>query len=444
MAESGVNGSGTVGIGMIGCGTVGGGVARLLAEQSALYQSRLGGKRLELRRVLVRDVAKAKGTGLVAPALLTADADAFFATPDMPIVVEVAGGRGAVSQHFRRALEASKHVVTANKSLLSAEGPALFALARARGASIAFEASCGGGIPIMTALQFGLMANRIEAVLGILNGTCNYILTEMVQRAKPYATALKEAQEKGFAEADPTLDVSGRDAAQKLAVLASLAFGAHVDGEQVGAEGIDKLDVADIHFAREMGYTIKLLAIGQRAGDGLSLRVAPCFVPDALPLAQVHGSFNALSVYGHANGHTFYYGRGAGQMPTASAVVSDVINVASGWYPRAFASMNLWCDRQPPVKLVDPAQQSSRFYLRVNAKDVPGVMGKISTMLGDAGISIAGISQREVSVGKFVPVVITTHQAKLGAVRDALARIKALDATDGDPVCIRIIDMPEG
>ncbi len=391
----------SIGVGMIGCGTVGGGVAKLLREMGDLYAQRLG-KRLELRRVLVRDAAKATRTGLVEPARLTADPEAFFATRDMPIVIEVAGGQGAISDYARRALTLGKHLVTANKSMLAAEGAELFALARAKGISIAFEASCGGGIPIITAMQFGLMANRIDALYGILNGTCNYILTEMVQRGKPYAQALGEAQEKGFAEADPALDVSGRDTAQKLAVLASLAFGVRVRGDQVWSEGIDNLDVADIRFGVELGYNIKLLAIGERTklssvqrpassvknqkhvpdtghwtlDTGLSLRVHPCFIQGSLPLAQVHGSFNALSVYGHANGHTHYYGRGAGQMPTASAVVSDLLNVAAGWYPQAFAGMNLWADRQAEARLVDAADLTSRYYLRVNAKDVPGRHGQ--------------------------------------------------------------------
>lgn len=437
----------TIGIGMIGCGTVGTGVAKLLREEAELYRSRTG-VRIELRRVLVRDPAKACRAAALPSSLVTADAEDFFATADMPIIVEVAGGAGAISRHVRRALTAGKHVVTANKSLLAAEGSELFTLARKHQASIAFEASCGGGIPIITALQFGLMANRIDAIYGILNGTCNYILTEMVQKGKAYATALAEAQEKGFAEADPTLDVSGRDAAQKLAVLASLAFGVKVSGEEVWSEGIDQLQIADIRFGLELNYTMKLLAIGQReSGTGagrVSLRVHPCFVHADLPLAQVNGSFNALSVYGHANGHTMYYGRGAGQLPTASAVVSDVLNVASGWYPRAFAAMNLWCDGHQPPARVNPDDLESRFYLRFNALDVPGVVGKLSTALGDAGISISAIRQHEVAAGQFVPLVITTHRAKQGAVMNALTKIQKLDVIEGKPVFIRIVDLPEG
>lgn len=437
MAES------VIGIGMIGCGTVGGGVATLLREMAQTYAQRAGVK-LELRRMLVRDAAKAVASGAVDQAIVTTDAEAFFSTPGLSIIVEVAGGKGVISQHVRRALTSGKHVVTANKSLLAAEGDELFALARKHNVSIAFEASCGGGIPIITAMEFGLMANRIDALMGILNGTCNYILTEMVQKEKSYAVALKEAQDLGFAEADPTMDVSGRDAAQKLAVLASLAFGVHVADEQVASEGIDTLELQDIRFAGELGYTIKLLAIAERVGDArFSLRVQPCFVHKSLPLAQVNGSFNALSVYGHANGHTMYYGRGAGRMPTASAVVSDLLNVAAGWYPHAFAHMKLWCDSHAPVKPVDAGDLESRFYLRINALDVPGVMGKVSTILGDAGISISAILQHEADAGKMVPVVITTHRARRGAVIAALDRIEKLDVIAGRPVAIRIVDMPQ-
>ncbi len=448
----------SIGIGMIGCGTVGGGVARLLHEQAALYTQRTG-CRLELRKVLVRDAAKHRA-GLPASGgpgrpgmkadVFTDDAEAFFAT-DMEIVIEVAGGAGPIERHVRRALEAGKHVVTANKSLLAQQGPELFALARKHNVSVAFEASCCGGIPVITALYAGLMANRIDALYGILNGTCNYILTEMTQAKKSYATALSEAQASGYAEADPTLDVSGMDAAQKLAVLASLAFGVAVKGTQVAVTGIDKLDLADIRFAGEMGYDIKLLGIAQREGtgteanlenQGLSLTVEPCFIHKSVPLAQVHGPFNALSVYGHATGQTMYFGRGAGALPTASAVVGDVLNIVGGSYPRAFAAMRLWADQQPPAKLVERDQQASRFYLRINSLDKPGTMARITETLGQAGISLSAVMQHESNAGNFVPVVVLTHRCQAGALRQALKQIEALEVIDGTPVRIRIVDMP--
>jgi homoserine dehydrogenase len=428
---------------MIGCGTVGSGVAKLLRDEASRYAARAG-RGIELRRVLVRDAAKAKARGLMADELITTDADAFFATDGLDIIVEVAGGRGPVADYVRRALEAGKPVVTANKALLAAEGAELFALARRHGACIAFEASCAGGIPIVTALKFGLMANRIDAMYGILNGTCNYILTEMTQRGIDYDTALSQAQALGFAEADPALDVSGQDAGQKLAVLASLAFGERVAASDVWCFGVDDLNLADIKFGQELGYDIKLLAIGERTDAGLSLRVHPCFINDREPLAQVHGSFNALSVYGHATGHTMYYGRGAGEMPTAGAVVSDILNIAGGWYPVAFESMNLWPDGHEAAEVASSDELKMRFYLRVNALDVPNVMAQITHVLGESGISISAVLQHESAVGQFVPVVILTHEARQGDIRAAADRIEQLDAINSAPVVIRIIDMPQG
>ncbi|MCC7144923.1 MAG: homoserine dehydrogenase [Phycisphaeraceae bacterium] len=432
-----------IGVGLIGCGTIGYGVVRLLVQEAELYARRLG-RRLELRRILDRRTDVGDTEKLVAPGLLTGDADAFFNTPDMQVVIELAGGKGIVSQFVRRALSMGKHVVTANKSLLAAEGPELFALARQHGVSIGFEASCGGGIPCITALNFGLMANQMQAIYGILNGTCNYILTEMTRKNKDYATALKEAQAAGFAEADPTLDVSGGDTAQKLAIYGSLAFGIQARGDQVPTEGIDKLSLADIKFGAELGYDIKLLGIAERTSAGVSLQVQPCFVKVEEPLAQVAGPFNAISVFGHSVGQVMLYGRGAGQRPTASAVVSDLMNIASGWYPKAFADLRIWCDQHEPVKLGNPVGQESRYYVRINALDKPGTLAGVTKALGDAGISLSGVVQHEMAEGKFVPVVITTHKAAQGALRAALAEIARLKVVEGEPVAIRIVDMPKG
>ena len=440
-----------IGVGLIGCGTVGSGVVKLLLEQADLYAARLG-RPLALRRVLVREQDVAYKTEMVPPGVLTTDVEAFFATPEMPILVELGGGRGVISQFVRRALALGKHVVTANKALLAAEGPELFALARQHEVSIGFEASCGGGIPCVTGLMFGLMANEINALYGILNGTCNYILTEMTREDKDYATALREAQQAGFAEADPTMDVSGGDTAHKLAILASLAFGVQATAEQVTCQGIDQLDLADIRFGAELGYDIKLLGIAEAHADDaepdatrrIGLQVEPCFVHSDTQLAQVHGPFNALSVYGHAVGHTLSYGRGAGMMPTASAVVSDVMNIASGWYPHAFASLRIWADLHAPAKPVDPDDVVSRFYLRLNALDRPGVIAQAGRVLGELDISISAVLQHEQAAGQFVPVVITTHEAQRGAVRRALKQIEQLEVIEGTAVCIRIVDLPEG
>ncbi len=439
-----------IGIGMIGCGTVGTGVAQLLKHQAENYALRTG-RKIELRRVLVRDVNKAGRAQDLFPAdIVTDDADEFFKTPDISIVIEVAGGLG-VGDYVRKAIMTGKHVVTANKSLLAAEGTELFTLARDHDVSIAFEASCAGGIPIVTALCFGLMANRVDGLYGILNGTCNYILTEMTRSEKPYETALREAQEAGFAEADPTLDVNGADSAQKLAILASLAFGVRVHEQQVQVEGIDTLQLFDIAAGAGMGYEIKLLGIAERRasdvtglpGDAISMRVHPSFVPSEAQLAQVHGSYNAISVFGHATGHTMYFGRGAGQMPTASAVVSDVLNIVSTWYPQAFKNMGPMPAEVPVANVIDPAKLEMRYYVRVMALDVPGVMAGITRVLGETGISISGVVQHEDDAGQFVPVIITTHYCKQGALKEAAKKMEELDVIDGKPIVIPIVDLPE-
>lgn len=434
--------SDVAGVGLIGCGTIGSGVAKLLIEEAALYERRIG-RKVELRCVLVKAGDEKNQTGEVPEDLITTDPETFWSA-EIDIVVELAGGRGVISEFVRKALSMGKHVVTANKALVAAEGGELFALARENDAALAFEASCAGGIPFITALQFNLLSNRVEGMYGILNGTCNYILTQMLGAGKSYDTALAEAQAAGFAEADPTLDVSGGDTAHKLAILASLAFGVEVRDEAIPCQGIQSLNLEDVQFGAELGYEIKLLAIGEMTDAGLSLSVAPCFISREEQLAQVGGSFNAISLYGHAVGHTMYYGRGAGKMPTASAVVGDVLNIISGGYTAAFSHMQTWPDQQPAAKLVSPDDLESRYFLRINALDKPGTVSKFSTILGDESISIAAVLQHEVNVGGFVPVVIATHRAKAGAVKRALERVAALDEVEGEPVCIRIVDMPDG
>lgn len=430
-----------VGIGMIGCGTVGRGVVRLLHEQAATYAERVG-RPIELRRVLVRDAAKPRDG--VDPALITDDAEAFFATDDMPVVVEVAGGTNAAGDYVRRALDTGRHVVTANKALLAQQGPGLFSRAHDKQVSIAFEAACAAGMPCVTTLQFALMANQISGMYGILNGTCNYILTAMTRRDTTYEQALAQAQAKGYAEADPTLDVTGADAGQKLAILASLAFGAQVTEEQIALMGIDGLDLSDVHFGAELGYDIKLLAIAERTDGAISATVEPCFIHWQDLLSPVIGPYNALVLEGHAVGSTMLYGEGAGQMPTASAVVSDLLNVAAGWYPCAFKQMNLTPDRHAPATLAAHADLHSRFYLRIEALDVPGTMATVTNTLGREGISLSAVLQHEYDAGQFVPVVITTHEARRGDVLAAIEKIKQLDVIQGEPVMLRVIDLPEG
>jgi homoserine dehydrogenase len=429
----------SVGIALLGCGIVGGGVAAILSDQRELLRQRTGIS-FDLRHVVVRDLKKAdRGANLP----IGTDAIAAINDPKVDIVCELIGGTSVASEYFAAALKAGKPVVTANKSLLAMRGPELFALARRHSTCIAFEASCGGGIPIINALTHGLVANRIDALVGIVNGTCNFILTQMTRNGWSYTRALAEAQKLGFAEADPTLDVSGRDAAQKLAMLAGLAFNATVEEADIHIEGIDTLADQDFKLARELGYVIKLLAIAERVdGSGLSLRVHPTLVHQTDVLAEVSGSFNAVSVYGNAVGHALFYGRGAGRMPTASAVVADIVNVALGTTQLAFRQLNVFPDTSPRAAVRPIAELNSRYYLRLMAKDQPGVLAQITRTLSDQNISLSAIMQHEVNTGQFVPLVITTHLAREGSVQKAIKEINASPVVAGPAVCLRIIDQP--
>ncbi len=429
------------GICLLGGGVVGGGVIKILAEQRELLRARTG-LQFDLRHVVVRDPKK--HASLQGHLPLTTDADAAVDDPRSDIVVEVMGGTGEAAALVERALKLGKPVVTANKSLLAARGPELFALAKKHDTCIAFEASCGGGIPIIDALSRGLVANRIDALVGILNGTCNVILTRMTRNGWSYPQALAEAQKLGFAEADPSLDVSGRDTAQKLALLSGLAFNVSVTESDIHIEGIEKLQPADIGFARDLGYVIKLLAIAERQSDGrLALRVHPTLVHHDDVLAEVSGGFNAISVYGHALGHALFYGRGAGQMPTASAIVADLVGVAMGTTPLLFKRLRIYPDSTDRARVLPVDQVRSRYYLRLTARDVPGVMAQVTHVLGQHGISLSAVLQREVDDSQFVPVVIMTHQAEEGPIRAALSEIDSLPTIVPPTVCLRVIDQPK-
>ncbi len=436
---------GKVGVAVVGCGTVGGGVCALLTRDGRTLAQRTG-RQIELRHVVDVDFTRAKALGLDASLLRTSLDDALN-DPQTAIVCELVGGTTFAKALIERALRAGKHVVTANKALLAHHGPELYALARERGVSIAFEASCAGGIPIIRALLDGLLANRIDALYGIVNGTCNSILTAMTQRGQSYADALQDAQRLGLAEADPTLDVGGGDSAHKLAILAALAFGQRIDLDAIPTEGIDRLQLRDLQYGQELGYVIKLLAIAQQREDGLSLRVRPVFIHRDHPLAWVSGPFNAVSVYGHAVGHTMYYGRGAGASPTASAVVADIASIALGTYPRLFTDLPLFPDRAEQATQLPLAAVQSRYYLRFSVEDKPGVLGQITTELGSQGISISSVLQHEPPDGSGddagVPVVVTTARAMEGNVRTALAALDGLGAIKGPTVCLGIVDEHE-
>ncbi|TWU28545.1 homoserine dehydrogenase [Bythopirellula polymerisocia] len=420
-------------VGIIGLGTVGSGVARLLLD----FGDRTGrhaGRTLWLEKAVVRDLAKARDCDLPA-SVLTDDIEEVLNHPEIEVVAQLIGGLEPARTIMLKLLESGKDVVTANKALLAQHGPELFDRARELGRSIAFEASVAGGIPIIANIGQCLSANQIESLFGILNGTSNFILSKMHEDGAAYADVLAEAQRLGYAEADPTMDVDGADAAQKLAILAHLAFGARVDWQDIPRTGIDKLDVADVRYAQEMGYKIKLLAVAQLVGDGLELHVSPTLVKAGTPLAEVGGPFNAIRVVGDAVGPLLFYGAGAGQMPTASAVVADLIDTAVGRTKITFKTLELWSNRQARVTANDYAQAKGRFYLRANVVDHPGVLAQIATALGRQQVSIASVLQHEAEEGSQVlPLVIMTHETTEGAAAKACEEIAAFKSVQGDLV----------
>jgi homoserine dehydrogenase len=379
------------------------------------------------------------------PGALTTDLNRLLNDPSISIGVELVGGTGIAKEIQFKMLRAGKHVVTANKALLATHGNELYRVARENDRCIAFEASCVGGVPIIGAIRTGLAANQINAMYGIVNGTCNYILSNMSSKEEKFSQALAKAQKRGFAETDPTLDISGGDSAHKLAILASIAFGWEIAMEDVFVEGIDGIAKEDLRYGREMGYRLKLLAIAQRNADGrLSLRVHPAFISAETALARVEGSFNAISVFGSAVGETLYYGRGAGMMPTASAVLADVIDVALGNSQRTFNHLRLR-PRGEIKPFIEPIGEIvTRFYIRVMAKDEPGVVARYGKILADHQISISGALQHEgTGPGDTVPVVITTHRTQEKNMTAALAELRKIDIISGKPVCVRIVDIPQ-
>jgi homoserine dehydrogenase len=430
-------------VGLVGFGTVGTGVAKLICEQADAIAEKMG-VRLELGCVVDVDTTTPRPVQL-PEGVLTDDIGRLLADESLSVGVELVGGTGIARTIQLDMLRAGKDVVTANKALLAEHGAELYRAARENGRCIAFEASCAGGIPIITAIRTGLAANNIRAMYGIVNGTCNYILSNMSAKDEEFATALGQAQQRGFAEADPTLDITGGDSAHKLAILASMAFGYEIALDDIFVQGIDGIAKEDIRYGREMGYSLKLLAIGLKDEQGkISLRVHPSFIASDSSLARVDGSFNAISIFGSAVGETMYYGRGAGMMPTASAIVADIIDVALGNSRTTFEQLRLK-PRDEVIPLVEDINDSiSRFYIRVMARDVPGVVACYGKILGDHQISISGALQHEGrGPDNTVPVVITTHRTLRRNVAAALAELGQSEFFGKNPVCIRIEDIPE-
>jgi homoserine dehydrogenase len=430
-----------LGIALIGCGTVGSGVARLLLEQRERLSGRAG-RELLLRRVVVRDRAKPRSIA-VPDELLTTDLRSVLSDPSIQVAAELAGGVGWARQAIFDLLEAGKDVVTANKAVLAVHGAEIFECARRYGRAVAFEASVAGGVPIIAALAQSLAANQILSLQGILNGTCNFILTCMSDQGQGYAEALAEAQRRGYAEADPTLDVDGTDSVHKLTILAQIAFGVAVPPASLERRGITEIKEIDIRYARELGYTIKLLAEAWLDERQLALHISPVLLRHQTPLAQVRGAYNAVHVVGDAVGDTLYYGQGAGQMPTASAVVADLIDLAVGRAQRTFQSLRLWSENSRGIHLRPSATVRSRFYLRVPVKDQPGVLADIAHELALHQISISSVIQHEALEGQeeeTVPLVIMTHTALTGSFRAAVAQIDRLECVAAPTVYYPVAD----
>ena len=430
-----------LGIALVGCGTVGTGVARLLLEQRERLRARAG-RPLELRRVVVRDLSRPRAVEL-PPGCLTTDFAQALGDPGVQVVVELVGGTDVARDYVLAALRAGKHVVTANKALLAEHGDEVFETARRAERCVAFEASVAGGIPIIAAIAQSLTANQITSIQGILNGTSNFILTQMAEKGETYRDALAEAQALGYAEADPTLDVDGSDAAHKLAILARLGFGLSVPAGAIERHGIDHMHSMDLRFAGELGYTIKLLAEAWLNEGQVALHVAPVLLRNTTMLAQVRGAFNAIQVVGDVVGETLYQGPGAGQMPTASSVVADLIDVAVGRAQRTFQSLRLWEPSSQGFRLRPPEEVRSRFYLRILVEDRPGMLAEITRILADEQISISSVIQHEAPEdheGETVPLVIMTHTAEAGRFRRALARIDRTPGVDAPGVAYDVAD----
>lgn len=440
-----------IGVGLIGLGVVGGGVARALLERGD-YFARQVGATLVVRRAAVRDLSKPRTVDL-PPGILTNDVDALLADPTVDIVVEVIGGEEPAGTFIRKALAAGKHVVTANKELMAKAGPELLADAHQRGLDIMFEASVGGGIPLIAPLRRDLLANKITSIRAIINGTTNYILTSMAgagavaealrqQGIEPtggggFSEALAAAQELGYAETDPTNDVEGYDAAYKLAIMATLGFRTRVRPSQVHTEGITKLTARDFQYARELGYVIKLLAIAERTEGGIVARVAPAFIPSSEPLAKVDGVYNAVQIVGDLTGTVLFQGRGAGADPTSSAVVADLLDLSHA-IVQGNRERKYW-GPEGDIPVLGLEVLETRYYIRVSVKDRPGVLAQIAQSLGNHNVSIAAVSQKEADANEqTAELVIMTHRAREGAMRAALHEIASLPVVAGVSAFLRV------
>jgi len=425
-----------INLGIIGFGNVGSGVVRILRDKKKFLKEKIG-LEINIKKICDKDILSKRNIS-VSKQLLTRDAKEIIGDPHIDIVVELIGGIHPAKEIIVEALKKGKNIVTANKALLAQEGQELFAQAADRGKSIYFEASVGAGIPIIKSLREGLVANRFNSLFGILNGTSNFILSQMSNNGSTFQEALKEAKGKGFAEKDPTLDIDGIDSAHKLVLLAYLCYGKFVELDDVFIEGISRISLADVEYAKELGFKVKLLAIVKKEGEELEVRIHPTLIPKAHLLSSVDGVFNALYVSSDLAGNLLFYGPGAGQMSAASSVVADVVDLVQDIRAGLFRSiLNITTDKSiKKLRRIDDFE--SRYYIRFMAVDKPGVLAKVSGILAKYGISIASVTQKERGRTQAVPIVIIIHEAKEKNLRTALAAIDRLDAIKEKSVAIRM------
>jgi len=429
----------SISVGMVGFGTVGAGVAKILVNNAHLIRRRVGVP-VELVRVADLDTTRDRGVGL-PPGVLTSDLRQVLDDPSIDIVLELIGGYDAAKRLIVEAMVKGKQVVTANKALLAVHGEEMFDMAARHRVDLGFEASVGGGIPVIRALTQGLAGNALLSMYGIINGTSNYILSRMTHEGQDFQVVLADAQRAGYAEADPTFDVAGIDSAHKLTIMVTLAYGAPVNFKEIYTEGITHLTPLDIAYAREFGYTIKLLGIAKWQENDIEARVHPTMIPSGSPVAQVEGVYNAIQLVGDAVGDIVLYGQGAGSLPTGSAVVSDIIDLArnllagaSGRVPAASFQQ----DQRRPLRIRPMEEISSLYYLRFMVVDRPGVLSQIAGVLGQHGISMSSVIQKGRKEGQTVPVVMMTHTAREREVQSALREIKRMPFISESTTLIRV------
>ncbi len=428
-----------IGVGLIGFGTVGSGVARVLIENAELIRRRVGVP-IKLVRIADLDITRDRGIA-IPPGVLTTDIQQVLTDPRVDIVIELMGGYDLAKRVILDAVQRGKHVVTANKALLAVHGEEIFAAASRHGIDLGFEASVGGGIPVIRALTEGLAANNIQSIYGIINGTSNYILSRMTSEGQRFDVVLEEAKRAGYAEADPTFDVAGIDSAHKLTIMVSLAYGTPVNFKEIYTEGITALTPLDIAYAKEFGFTIKLLAIAKYSEGEIEARVHPTMVPSASQIAKVDGVYNAIQLVGDAVEDVVLYGRGAGSMPTGSAVVSDVMSIARDMLKSATGRVppaSYQPGERRPLRMRPMEEITSLYYIRFMVLDRPGVLSKIAGVLGHYGISISSVLQQGRKEGQTVPVVIMTHMAKERDIQNALRDINPMPYISEPTTLIRV------